>query len=255
MPWRTRSRSTIAWPLVRPWPSNVTVGDTTPDGRSSATSTARYEFTSDSVTVVRARAAAVGVTPPRRVISATLTLNASASRRATAGSGAADSPMESDPFGLAVATRSRPVTATRHQRFPRMTKVYYAGLSVPGFFAGLGRILPAASLAGAHEQLDLPLLHRLLEDAEPRLLSRVQHLIDRLALLLNLAVRARLVIVKRLEPLLENDFIDRATPAGRHPPQLLEHPQTFALRPPPCLLPGANARQEARELLVAQLQH
>ena len=67
--------------------------------------------------------------------------------------------------------------------------------------------------------------------------------------------RARLEVVEGLQPLPDSVLRRRYVgTGGGHAAELLEHSLTLALRAPARVLPGTDPRQEARKLLVRQLQ-
>src|SRR5438552_19189200 len=108
--WRTASRSTVARPVRRPGPTIVTAGSTTPAGRSSWASYARYALTSFSVIVVR-RGSRAG-RAPASAIARTFWRNVSASRR-DGWAEAAMHTMDASVSMTAVNARSSDMDLTR----------------------------------------------------------------------------------------------------------------------------------------------
>src|SRR6266851_778026 len=182
----------------------------------------RYEFTSLSVTSVL-RGCRVAFSACALIV-ATFCLRSIASRRDVRTSACIDTP--------SAATRQ---TA-----------------SFIGPFYRVRLRLWAVGLARARDELQHPLLHLLLEDAEPRLLADVEDLVDRLVRLADFGLRPILEILQRLHLFLHRRLVGLRI-VGQ-PSQLLQPAVALLQRAAPDVLEGLEARQESRELLLGDLQ-
>src|SRR5438309_2201843 len=131
---------------MRPVPTIVTDGSTTPAGSASRASNARYPFTSPSVTVVR-RPCFVGFSACLLMMS-TFCLRTAASRR--------DARTSADGAAIVQAHMSA---------------------SSPADFIAVILLRLAIRLTGAIDELELTALHVLFEDAKFRLLAHVENLV------------------------------------------------------------------------------
>ena len=111
-------------------------------------------------------------------------------------------------------------------------------------------VLPR-SLFGADQQLELALLDLFLEESEARLLTRIEHLVERVVRLPQFRCRTLVVIAERRQ-----GGADRGVLSGRirtrphELPQLLNQPQAHPIVPTADILNLLQARREDVVLIV-----
>src|SRR5262245_60343764 len=113
----------------------------------------------------------------------------------------------------------------------------------------------AVRRACAHHNLDLSPFHFLFEHAEPRLLLKIENLVQTVLCLSDVGRKADIQIRQHLQPVLDQVLIDAPIRRVQSTAQLIEQHHALVLAAPANLLQGTQSRDESWILIVAQLQN
>ena len=112
-------------------------------------------------------------------------------------------------------------------------------------------------LSRPQEQIEFLAFYLLLEDPKARLLARIEEFVNGRVGLSNVRCGTRLVLLQRVQPLLDQPFVAwrrMACRGSRESLQLIEQPHSLLLIPAPRILQHFEPRHELRKLLIAQPQ-